>query len=218
MQAQWHGAGSVALIKPMERRLICVLLAGMISAQRHIQLNETNHISLVGPIDADTPFVVHSQLHVMASYPQYMLIDSPGGIVSSGLDVLTIARSIPNLTCVALRAYSMAFAILQSCAHRAVLDTGSLMQHQIHFGGFGLTGDLRRINEMAGFVQRQSSWIASLQARRIGVSRAWFENRTRDEWWLHGHEAVEHRCADETVSYISCAPSINISSCPLYSN
>jgi hypothetical protein len=50
------------------------------------------------------------------------------------------------------------------------------------------------------------------------VSTEWFENRTRDEWWLFGSEAVENGCADIAAFTVSCAKSMNISECPLYTS
>ena len=63
------------------------------------------------------------------SKPVYMYINSPGGFLDDGLQMIRLVRAVPNLTCIAENAFSMAFAILQACDVRAVLDTGSIMQH-----------------------------------------------------------------------------------------
>ena len=45
------------------------------------------------------------------------------------------------------------------------------------------------------------------QARRLGVSAAWFHNRTLNEWWITGQDAIRHRCADALV-HVECTPSL----------
>jgi ATP-dependent protease ClpP protease subunit len=185
-----------------------------------IVLNKTNHVHLVGHIDQTAVRSLHRQLAALApKRPHYLYISSPGGSVDDGLHLIRMVRAIPNLTCIVEEAYSMAFAILQSCHTRVILDTGSIMQHQIHvpFGGGGLTGDLSRMHAYLRFTLAQSRWLNALQATRVGVSPTWFENRTRDEWWLFGAEAVEQRCVDAVVTYVACArPLLTASTCPLY--
>ncbi len=198
--------------------LLCsvLMLIGVSVTPPSIELNKTNHISLLGPIDVFSAQLVHAQLHALQSMPQYIYIDSPGGLVDVGIEIVSIIRTVQNATCIASRAYSMAFAVFQQCAHRIILETGSLMQHQIHFSGAGLTGDLSRVHEELRFVRRQYTWMLASQASRIGVSPEWFENRTRDEWWLFGSEAVDSGCADVAAYAVSCSKSMNISECPMY--
>jgi ATP-dependent protease ClpP protease subunit len=198
--------------------LLVAATGGATDASAIIELNKTNHISLVGPIDMFSSNMLHAQLHALQSMPQYIYIDSPGGLVDGGIEIVSLIRTVPNATCIAARAYSMAFAIFQHCARRIILETGSLMQHQIHFSGQGMSGDLWRVQEELRFVKSQYTWLLASQASRIGVSTEWFENRTRDEWWLFGSEAVENGCADIAAFTVSCAKSMNISECPLYTS
>lgn len=92
-------------------------------------------------------------------------------------------------------------------AYRAALQS-ELMQHQIHFAGGGLTGDFARMESYLGFTARQNELLQQEQADRIGVSREWFDNRTRDEWWVYGADAVRQNCADHIVHRISCDPAL----------
>jgi ATP-dependent protease ClpP protease subunit len=179
-----------------------------------IELNATNHIVLLGAIDDESVDSIEEQLCEIPA-PRYMYIDSPGGDVASGLKILRMVRALQNLTCVVDNAYSMAFAILQSCHTRLILDTGSAMQHQMNLRGTCLSSDLGRVKSHLRFVEQQSQWLLGLQARRLGVTTQWLENRTRDEWWLFGAHAVDAKCADGVVADVRCAPSFNASECPL---
>ena len=180
---------------------LCCAHPTLLSDPDVVVLRPNEFVALRGAISEQTAREFTHRV-VRPPVPKYVYIDSPGGDVDHGIAIL---RALPtNVTCVAARAISMAFVILQQCAHRVVLPTSELMQHQMHFAGEGVTGDLARVRAYVSYVDRQNRWLLEMQARRIGVSREWFDNRTRDEWWLFGAEAVREGCADRVVSHVRC--------------
>ena len=180
--------------------LLLLLLLALARAQP-IVLRAENHAVLRGEITDGSARQFIRALLARPTPPAYVYIDSVGGDVDRGLAIL---RALPeNVTCVAVRALSMAFAIFQHCASRVVLPTSVLMQHQIHLA---LGGDLARVRSYVGHVQRQNAWLLAAQAARLNVSAEWLDNRTRDDWWMFGDEAVRNRCADRIINRVVCAP------------
>lgn len=196
-----------------------------------VELTPTNHVALVGPIAERSAdefsrklFMLQhntsaSSLRLLNRHhsPFYVYIDSPGGSIDAGMSIINALP--PDATCVVYRAYSMAFAIMQHCAKRVVVPHSGLMQHQAHFtSNPGLSGDITRLREYVEFTARQVRALVEIQAARIGVDADWFENRTRDEWWMTASDAIDSNCADYMTNRVTCSPELlldNIEACPL---
>lgn len=127
-----------------------------------------------------------------------LVIASPGGSVIDGAELTqTIRDSGKNVRCVATFAASMAFAILQSCQERYVLDNSVIMQHVM---SYGLRGQEPNNWSLANLLHRLNKKLDEEQAKRIGLSYEKFREKVRDDWWLLGSEAVDESAADETVT------------------
>lgn len=154
--------------------------------------------------------VLDSQLK--SGYPIYLFLDTPGGSVQAGLELIEFAKGINRpIHTITLRAASMGFQTVQHLGKRYILEYGILMSHKAsggfrgEFGGGGSQLDsryslwLRRLNQMdAKTVERTNG------KKTLKKYQAEYDN----ELWLNGKEAVKNGYADELVT-VRCAESLN---------
>jgi len=199
-------------MKNLKQPLYVIILFTLFSAGIPIILNNTNHASILGEIDNRAYILFASQVLNRSKTIQYVYIDSVGGFVEDGFRIMNVLSSLPNITCIAVKAYSMAFIILQVCPTRYVLSTSTLMQHQM---GAQIDGDISRMSESMHFLHAQNDYVQQLQANRLNVTKEWFDNRTRDEWWIFGNEILTTKCADKIIPYVFCDNSMSFNDCPV---
>jgi ATP-dependent Clp protease, protease subunit len=171
-----------------------------------IKLNTTNTLTLKGVINAENTNRFLHQFNLKENKNQlYLFIDSPGGSVEDGYKIITEIMKY-NITCIAEKAYSMAFAILQSCTTRYILPFGKLMQHQI---SLGLINELGKIESYIKFINEMEVELLKLQSKKIGISSEELKNRTMNEWWLFSNNAINENCADNIVN-VECTKKLTL--------
>lgn len=182
---------------------LCLLLAH--SSIHTIRLNKTNHLVLHGPItdEVAATFVYASQLKYAKI--QYVYIDSPGGSVTAGEQIVEEIRH-RKYVCVVDTAYSMAFVILQACHWRVIRPSGSLMQHQMFISG--IQGELGKVQSTLRHIEAMRKRLDKMQATRIGMTESDFSKYVTNEWWLDASEALEHKCVDDVIDRVTCSPDI----------
>ncbi len=139
-----------------------------------------------------------AEFHNLAQRDNVLIyIDSPGGSVMAGNKIMTLFENFP-VSCIAERAYSMAFAIFQMCENRYVLDHSTLMQHQM----FALTAnELGKLNSYLGFLNELNQKLVQKQAKRIGITAQAFQEKIYNDWWLTAQQAIKQNVADKIVSF-----------------
>lgn len=156
--------------------------------------NETNLFVIRGPI---TETLADDFVKSMIiDKPEYIYIYSNGGSVIAG-NRIVMQLINKNVTCVAERAYSMAFVILQACKHRYITPTATAMQHQQSIGH--LSGDLASISGYLNMVHAMEQYLTEMQSTRIGISEEKLRTLSSVEWWMFGEDIIYHNVADEIV-------------------
>ena len=169
-----------------------------------IELNHKNNILLRGVINQQRASQVIHEINMKENKSDvYLILDTPGGDVVYGMQIIAEVQS-HNLNCIVQKAYSMGFAILQSCKHRYLLPFGSVMQHQI---SMGVQGELGKIKSYVSLVTQYQSYLVNLQAQRINMSSDHFIQKTDNDWWLFGENAVLENVGDEVVN-IKCTTNL----------
>lgn len=176
------------------------LMSGLVNAFNLIELNTTNVLSLQGEINSA---VASSFIYDLNKRKDkrgiYVYINSQGGSVESGNQIISEIQKY-QLDCIAERAYSMGFVILQSCNKRYIRPYGKLMQHQI---SYGIANEKAKVESYVNFVDQMNEVLVSMQADKIKMSNQIFKEKTYNEWWMFGDYAIENNCADEVV-HVSC--------------
>lgn len=160
-----------------------------------IILNTTNHVVVRGTIDSELAGSFIYKLNNLPNKNVFVYLDTPGGSVESGNKMLMEIQKY-NLTCIADRAYSMGFVLLQGCSKRYIRPYGRIMQHQI---SYGIQNEKGKIDSYSHFIDQVESQLVELQSSKIGMSEDNFRLKTMNEWWMMGKYALDNNCVDDIV-------------------
>jgi len=129
----------------------------------------------------------------------YVYLDTNGGSVDAGNKIVYEIQKY-DLSCIAHKAISMGFVILQSCNKRYVTSLSTLMQHQI---SYGVQDEKAKVENYVEYIKQVGDHLTLLQSNKIGISKREFERRTYNDWWMFGEKAIQEHCADE-LSRVVC--------------
>ena len=157
----------------------------------------------------------------------YVYLDTNGGSVDAGNKIVDEIQKY-ELDCIAHKAISMGFVILQSCKIRYITPMGILMQHQM---SYGIANEKAKVESYVDFIKQIGEYLMTMQATKIGISSNEMHDKTYNDWWLFGENAIVAKCADE-LAVIKCSSKLTnltysvdaglytyyYSKCPLVSN
>lgn len=205
--------------------LLLLNLTHTLCKYKTIELTNDNNIILKHTIDEESTSNIIYEINKLDNKKNlYLILDTHGGEVTSGMKIINEVTKY-NISCIAIRAYSMGFAIFQSCKKRYVLPDSTVMQHQI---SLGTGGELGKIKSQLSLVQQYENYLVTMQMNRIKLSHFDFMNKINNEWWSFGENIVFENIADEII-HLFCSPKltqtnytitskiydITYSSCPL---
>lgn len=168
-----------------------------------VQLEASNTVELMGPITNETIGRVMQRLLQVsrvlpAKTPIYLVINSPGGSVFDGLDLIDLADALPQrIETITLFAASIAFQTVQALGNRMILRQGTLMSHRGKGSVSGqFSGELETRYRM---VKRKLDYLDTMASKRMGLSIEEYSRLVKDEYWVHGFDAVAEHAADEEI-------------------
>lgn len=183
--------------------LFIILFNGVLS-NKVFNLTTSNLVMIKNEINQESVSYAIEKIQNSKNTSSLILyLDSPGGHVEDGLNLITEIQK-NNITCIAERAYSMAFAILQSCNTRYILPSGKLMQHQITFG---IQESLYKIRNYVSYVTQMESYLTKIQAKKIKMTEKLFIDKISNDWWLFGENAIFNNVADDIVN-VKCSKTL----------
>jgi ATP-dependent protease ClpP protease subunit len=181
-----------------------------VAMNEKVMLNSNNMVLLrgevnedsIGRLELDLAKVVAKRL--FKDYPIYLVIDSPGGEVDTGLDFIEVAKLVPNLRTIVIFGASMAADITESLpGERMMTNKGVLMFHRAR-GQFQGQFEVGELESRFEFAKKQILDLETTVANRLKMSIFEFKGHAKDEWWLNAKEAVQYKAADKIVD-ISCS-------------
>jgi ATP-dependent protease ClpP protease subunit len=175
-------------------------LLAIASASTEIILTPKNSLLIRGQINAAT---ATDFIYEVNKRPKkeglYLYLDTNGGSVDAGNKIINeIAKY--NISCIAERAISMGFVILQSCNNRYITPSATLMQHQM---SYGVVNEKEKVESYVQFIKQIGDQLTTMQANRIGISAQEFKERTYNDWWIFGGNGVNENCADD-IAMVKC--------------
>lgn len=187
--------------------LTFIILSG--AEKNIINLKDSNFVSVRGPITSDSISNVLSMLIDKVSSLDdsniYIYINSPGGSVDAGMQLVTYIESLKEqeivVNCIAENAMSMGFVIFQYCDNRYITQYATLMQHQMSL--INIKGKIKEINSYIEYINSMEDKINQYQATRIGLSFDEFNKKINNDWWLYSTNIIEQKVADKIIS-IKC--------------
>lgn len=175
-----------------------------------IELNLKNNVTLRGPIDDSMSGPLIAKINIKAdsrtglfsaSTPLYLFLDSPGGSVSSGLDIIANTENITNLKTVTIFAASMAAGIVQALpGTRLGTKNSILMFHRARGGVEGQleTGELEsQLDFWKGIIRK----MEKTNADRMNMTLEDYKAKVKDEMWIHGEDNITKKSLDRVVSF-----------------
>lgn len=134
--------------------------------------------------------------------PIYLDIDSPGGSVRAGLNLIQTIRGakehrgVKTYCIVRGAAYSMAAALTAFC-HRTYMMPGSDMM--FHGASYGVRGNAEDIKTYVDYITR---WLREMETRlavQLGLTYDLFKMERGRELWMTAREAVRRGYADAMI-------------------
>jgi len=203
--------------------LLIVFAALAAKAERVIELTEDNTVTLRGEVNDDSVKAVSKQLaHLVEKRnkfsvkclikkcqvaPIYLVLDSPGGNIQSGQDLIELIKPYKNVQTLTLFAASMAAGIQQAVAGPRLGTANSMtMFHRArgHFSGYFDNGEVESQLELA---HNMVDSMEKINADRIGMPIEAYKAKAITEWWIYGEKAVALNVLDEIVQG-ECSPSL----------
>ncbi len=178
-----------------------------------IILSDDNTVVINTPIDDNSARDVQLALmdkskRMPASKPIYLFLNTPGGSIPAGFDIIETAKGLPNkVHTISKFSASMGFVISQFLDTRYTLHSATLMAHRARISG--LSGEVpgsaySRLNSLLQIVQRSDNQTA----KRANMTVNAFQALIADELWLDSFTAVAMRFSDERVN-VRCDNSLS---------
>jgi len=192
--------------------LAIMLLCGVVFA-KNIELTPDNMVVFRNEVSDES--VSKAQLDLAKkvakrgtkSYTIYLVLDTPGGSISSGLNFIEFAKTVPNLETITLFAASMGSAIVEALpGKRNIIDSGILMFHRAAGGVEGQFED----GELESRLAFYKKWVRNMEtvnANRLNITLDAYKAKVKDEYWVSGKDAVTDKAADEVVNIV-CSDSL----------
>lgn len=192
----------------MKKVLLASLLAFNLSSvvkAESLQLTTGNTVVFRGVVDGGSITDAMLKLSELsrtrgkASYPIYLVLDSPGGSIDAGLSFIEYAKTLPNVQTVSIFAASMASGIVEALpGKRYVTNQGVLMFHRARGSLQGQFEEGELESELA-FFKSIVLGMEKTNAARIGISIQDYKSKVMNEWWLCGQQAIGANAADAVV-------------------
>ncbi len=178
---------------------------------KNIMLNPNEFISIRNEINDES---INKNLKDFSNTLTYtknpiIYIDSPGGSVMDGERLIHQMKYLQNegikVTCIANKAYSMAFHIFEMCDYRYILEYSTLMSHQMSLGVRRM--EFMNMKNYLHMIEMMDEKLNKQVANRIKMDYDTYFQKIRNDWWIYGDEAIQYKLADEVV-YVSCNPAL----------
>ncbi len=166
------------------------------------KLLEKRQIFLWGPVDDDTAEDMVSKLLYLEAIgpgePITFFINSPGGVVSSGMaiiDVMNLITSPVHTVCMGLAA-SMGSLILSAGEkkHRFVFPGGKIMIHQPSVGF--LYGQATDLEIQAKQILKTKEFTAGILAKNCGQKKDKVLKDMDRDYWMDAKESIDYGIVD----------------------
>lgn len=180
-----------------------------------VHLNSKNTVVLRGEVSPTSIITIQLALadlvetRSVATYPIYLVLDSPGGDVDSGLQFIEFAKTIPNLRTITIFAASMAAGIVEGLpGSRLIAGNGTLMFHR---AAGQLSGQFE-VGEMETRLAMAKEMVRNMEqnnAERLGITLEDYKVKIKDEYWLLSKRAVSEKAADKIIDIVCSQELIN---------
>lgn len=188
---------------------IVLLTVSFLSQARTVTLTTKNTVILRGEVSSTSVAEVEKDIieavkkRGRQSYTIYLVLDSPGGSIVDGEDLIQFLKPIRGLETISLFAASMASAIVEALPGKRLLpENGTLMFHRATggFSGQFETGEVEARLFYAKTIVRQ---MEVRNASRLGITLEAYKNAVHNELWLYSSQNLgKIKAADEMIDLV----------------
>lgn len=171
-----------------------------------IELTEKNTVLLIGEVNSRSVAKVIADIEAIKDSAKivYLYIDSPGGEIMSGLELITYLKGLNNVETITKFAASMASAIVEhNKGKRYILSNGVLMFHRAAGGVSGQFEDGELESRLALW-KKIVRGMEKVNAERMKLTLEEYKKLVVNEYWIYGEESIDKNASDALVS-ISCS-------------
>ena len=180
---------------------LCLLFSNTFIEKENIVLTKGNHFFITDTINQDSKEFFIAGTRLLTEKNIYIYINSNGGSIMDGNDIIESINFLHNsgykVHCIAQKAYSMAFHILQHCPVRMITDTSSVMQHQMKLG---IYDSYENIKSYLAMIEQINQHHIHHSAQRLNMTTEEFTQKINHDWWIYGSNIIELGMADRIVS------------------
>lgn len=179
---------------------------------KNLNLEGGQVIYVLDEIGENSAYIAESIRKLYANKkPIYILINSPGGSVIDGAQIVTAiaAAPVPVVTVCLQLCASMAAIIHGYGSERLMVDRSILMHHP---ASGGVQGTLEQMGSRLGMITRYVNKMDADIGKRAGLSLEQFKAMTVSELWLDAEDALDKKLADGivTVTVSGNKPALNL--------
>ena len=160
------------------------------------------NLFLYGEINSNTCLRIQKELLFLSGEDETkeitMYINGPGGVISDGLGLIDIIKSIKapvNTVCVGLAA-SMSALIFINGDRRYMLPNSQLMLHQPLGGAFGQASDIELLSAQ---ILKTKANIHQMIANSSALDVKKIEKLTDRDCYIDANTALKYKLADEIL-------------------
>lgn len=194
---------------------VLIVLLTITAQAKSITLNTLNTVTFRGVVDGNS--VTEAQLALSklailrgtATYPLYLVLDSPGGSIDAGNAFIQFAKTIQNLETISIFAASMASGIAEALPGRRYVTANGIMMFHRAAGGFEGYFNDGKVEEQLRLWKNIVQEFEETNAKRLKMDIKDYKLRVISEYWLYGKEAVQKNAADEVVDLLCSVNLIN---------
>lgn len=140
---------------------------------------------------------------VDCSAPITMFVNSPGGVISSGLaiyDTMQALRCPVHTVCQGMAA-SMAAVLLAAGDRRLMLAHANVMIHDPLVASPGLSGSARHLESRVRNIMETRELMASILAKHTGRTLEEVYEKTANDTYFNAQEAIEFGLVDGILEH-----------------
>ena len=184
-----------------------------------VVLSKDNTVVLSGKVSGDSVGAVMlkvkelNRIHFSSKKPIYLFLNTPGGEIESGLEMLESLRgSIRRVDTITIFSASMGFQIVQNLGERLIVKNGIMMSHRAageisgYFGGQAPSQMDSRYNLWLSRIKEMDQQTVSRTYGKQTLES--YQKSYADELWLTGNQSVEQGYSDRLV-VVRCDSSLD---------